>query len=501
MSNKKGVRKLLKKKEETFEPITLKDNNKIFKFFLKMLAIFILIDFGILILLNIFPTFLQYYKYGSDLIIEIFYAIFVLIVMLLFKNAYVFTEKKEKFFKSFKYAIPIIAYSVVVLIGNVLSLDTFSLGSFINLVIYCIFIGITEEFLCRGWLQNEFIERFGNTKRGVITSIILSSLIFGLMHLTNVFATSQGMFQTILQVLNATSLGFLLGIIYYKTKNIWSVITLHAFYDFCLLIGEMNLIKECSFGELTPGITFINCLAIVLLSVFWILTSILVVRKCNFPDSKSKKRNNSKIIFGIVLTFCLFFVPFESLVPGYDEYYVCYSYNETETLENYVTHYPHFDTYTIDYTTEESMITLESADSIDIQESIVVENFNFEFKLNDLGEVTVENINTGHKIKLNEGYWCDDLVVIENDNDFIVLMKSDMAETKIYYSHFLEKDSLLNTDKYLEDLKNSFKVFELPYIQQMGYVTLENDNTKYPFFYSSIYDLFIVRDGELFLIK
>ena len=45
MSNKKGVSKLLKKKnkEEKFEPITLKENNNVFKFFFKMLVIFILV--------------------------------------------------------------------------------------------------------------------------------------------------------------------------------------------------------------------------------------------------------------------------------------------------------------------------------------------------------------------------------------------------------------------------------------------------------------------------
>ena len=96
------------------------------------------------------------------------------------------------------------------LIGSLSSLNGFNLGNFINLLFLTIFIGIAEEFLCRGWLQNEFIERYGDTKRHIILSILFSSLIFGLIHLTNLMA-GQDLLTTIIQVIQATSVGLLLG--------------------------------------------------------------------------------------------------------------------------------------------------------------------------------------------------------------------------------------------------------------------------------------------------
>ena len=41
----------------------------------------------------------------------------------------------------------------------------------VNLLIGCFLVGVAEEFLCRGWLFNEFLERFGETKKGVWFSI------------------------------------------------------------------------------------------------------------------------------------------------------------------------------------------------------------------------------------------------------------------------------------------------------------------------------------------
>ena len=44
----------------------------------------------------------------------------------------------------------------------------------------------------------------------------------------------QTLFETIMQVLQTTSVGILLGAIYFRTKNIWSVVALHGFYDFAI---------------------------------------------------------------------------------------------------------------------------------------------------------------------------------------------------------------------------------------------------------------------------
>ena len=76
-------------KEEKKQPI--------YTFFIKMFFIFLFIDIGMMLVAELLTSTTSFYKYGSDLITEMFYALTVLIVMLLFKNSYVFTDKKTKF--------------------------------------------------------------------------------------------------------------------------------------------------------------------------------------------------------------------------------------------------------------------------------------------------------------------------------------------------------------------------------------------------------------------
>ena len=137
------------------------------------------------------------------------------------------------------------------------------------------------------------------------------------MHITNIFSTSQNLFETLLQILNAMSLGFFFGILYYKTKNIWSVIILHAFYDFAIMFGELAIIKECSYGVATSQILLASSLSTAMLSTFWILCSLLIYKRCNFPDQKAsltKMRDFYLIVIPLMVFAFIFAVfPYENI--------------------------------------------------------------------------------------------------------------------------------------------------------------------------------------------
>ena len=47
-------------------------------------------------------------------------------------------------------------------------------------------IGWTEELIFRGVILNLFLERFSKTKRGILWAVILSGVLFGAVHLTNI---------------------------------------------------------------------------------------------------------------------------------------------------------------------------------------------------------------------------------------------------------------------------------------------------------------------------
>ena len=473
----------------------------ILRFFFVMLLIFIVVDIGIQLLLVYLPTVITYYKYGTDLIGEIFYALIALIVMLTFKNSYVFTSKQTKFSKCLIYGAPMLAFSFVNLIQNALQLKSFEAGTFMNILLYCIFIGITEEFLFRGWIQNEFIERFGDTKANVLRSILLASIIFGFVHILNVFVTNQNLFETILQCLNAIACGFLLGCVYYKTKNIWSVIFLHAFYDFALFLGDMNVIKECTYGVVTPNITLYNSIIIILLTIFWILSSLIVLKNCNFPD---KRESASKDFYMLVIPSLVFILainilPLDNLVEGYDEYYVCYEYKTVEPSKSYEVHFPNYEEYLITADTENDSLLLDK-DKNEIQEVLTTNNVQIRVELVD-GKVVITNVRTGYSVDLE---YDDNVVAIElvkNEKGYEILIETDYLESNVYYSNFVTFDNLSNSKEYLDMLKTSFRRMELPLLSRIGYINLGNEKYYYPYLVSTNSDEFIIIDGELFLIK
>ncbi len=469
-----------------------KNKKSIFIYFLEMLIVFILIDGVITVLPSVISNNITYYKYGTELLLEVIYAALVLIVMILFKNSYVFTAKKQKFVKSITLGFPMLIIAAISLLGSLSSLDGFNFGNFINLLLLTIFIGIAEEFLCRGWLQNEFIERYGDTKKHIVLSLLFSSLIFGLIHFSNMLA-GQDLFTTIVQVIQATSAGLLLGSIYYKTKNIWAVIFLHSIYDFCLMIGDLNLIKDCTFNTPTTGIVLYNTFSTLVLSAINIVGALLVLKRTNLKDgTKVIDKNDKRLVSMLITLFVVLMLPFQVFIDGYEDYQVCYEYNSKSVNYNDIeTHYPYHNKYNINYTRD---VYVGENDKIETK-------YSFEFFINNDGLLEIRNKNNNDFTVLNYKN-IKSFEVIENFSSFLVVINSTDTETKIYYSNFFNKSSLSNTQSFLDEFKKSFKTYDLPYIKEIGYMTLINENYKYPLFISETMDKYIIDiDSNLYKVE
>ena len=472
-----------------------KNKKSIYLFFLKMLLIFIGIDLVIMIVSSLFAASSMYAKYGPELITEIFYAVAILVVMLLFNNSYVFTEKKGKFWKSILYGAPMLLISIFNFGSNLINMKSFSFFNFVNVLALSIFVGIAEEFLCRGWLQNEFIERYSDDKKSVVKSIILASLVFGVMHIVNL--GGQTLFETILQIINATALGMLLGSIYYKTKNIWSVIFLHSFYDFAIFLGEMNFVKDCTYTSPTTGVILVNCLTITIISVLWIFSALNVLNRTSFKDKKLSKKNNSLYSIIVVISFVLIFIPFEKLVPSYDKYEICYNYDTTEGLKYYQEYYPHYDYY---YMNQINNISKFDADAFsnNMIEIIKEEEVLISLRRSD-GGVNLKNENTTYEVKLDIED-IEDFELIENEDHYIIIIESLENESTIYYNK-INKDDLRNSRDFIDFIASSFKKYYLPELGRIGYITVDNSNIKYPYFISVYGDEFIIKNESIYLIK
>ena len=453
-------------------------------YFLEMLLVFLIIDFLATIIASGVGQSSLFYKYGDDLIIEVFYAFTTLIVMLLFKNSYVFTEKKENFWSGILLAIPILLISLINFIYSILNIGTFNLASFINMLVFCTFIGIAEEFLCRGWIQNEFLERFSGNKKKIIISILLSSFIFGFMHLVNV--NVQTLFETIIQIINATALGFLLGSIYYKTKNIWTVIFLHGFYDFAIMLGEIDMIKDCSYNNPTLIFGIYESFGVLLISAFWVLGAIYVLNKCDFNKKNSKKHSNDLLFISMGFIFILILIPFGRFIPNYDSYRVCYKYSEIDEFNEYTIHYPNKEKFIIEHTKND----------FSYKNELVAIDYRLMLYKNSKGKVVIKNLNTLNEREL-EYTNVIKYEMFESKNKFNIAILTSENESTLYVSEDIVKNSMNDKLSFVNNIK--FNKYVLPKITTLGYI--DNYDNVYAYAVSKNNDKFVVMEGKLFVIN
>lgn len=180
---------------------------------------------------------------------------FILIIAILFQFAGNYQPPEKNFLE----ALPMIVYFFMVTLA----------------------IGIYEELLCRGLLFNSFENYFGNTKRGIYLSAILSSLVFGIMHLMNLIWFPSLIISTICQVVYAAFVGFLFCVIYYRSKNLISCMLLHGIFDFTAYFWAAfsdNLFQQ-TLDSNSVDISIGNGALLILLSSTFVISGMFQLRK------------------------------------------------------------------------------------------------------------------------------------------------------------------------------------------------------------------------------
>lgn len=91
-------------------------------------------------------------------------------------------------------------------------------------------IGFREETVFRGIIANNLGIAYGKSQRGVWKAVILSGLIFGLSHLSNIF-TGVNPLRALLQTASACAIGMYLSAVYYRGGSLWALVLIHCLTD------------------------------------------------------------------------------------------------------------------------------------------------------------------------------------------------------------------------------------------------------------------------------
>lgn len=202
--------------------------------------------------------------YLGQLIGEVFGVIVGVIATFIFRKAHIFRERGKGILAAFGAGAYLLFACVVTFITFIVEdFDASKLRPASHIITYAVcmvFVGAAEEIIFRGIIQNRIMDAFGrDTYKGVVSAVIISGVIFALIHITNVF-TGVSLRGAVLQALSVIGAGSLFGAIYARCNNIWAMFLLHGLMDFCALAASGLLFDS---GDLTSTISDTNPMSIV----------------------------------------------------------------------------------------------------------------------------------------------------------------------------------------------------------------------------------------------
>lgn len=135
-------------------------------------------------------------------------------------------------------------------------------------LVFALRSGIGEELIFRGLILSIGINSLKNFKYNIISSIIISSVVFGFIHLVNILAGVE-VTSVVSSTIDAVGLGFMFAVLYILTRKLIFVIGIHCLWDLLqeIITGEGNMSVA---GLSGLAISFIVA-ALFVVSSFWIM--------------------------------------------------------------------------------------------------------------------------------------------------------------------------------------------------------------------------------------
>ena len=162
------------------------------------------------------------------------------------------------------------------------SLFRIDIGLIVIAFLTTLAIGFAEEILFRGLIFRNFLRRYGMTKKGIYISIIVSSVIFGLVHASNAVSSSPD--AIIQQVIYATAIGIILALFYLITGNLLVPALCHGLFDFTdyVIPGFYNIPYDAALTS--------DWVQNLIVAIVFIVIAVIIVKKINVEDTDLVKQ-------------------------------------------------------------------------------------------------------------------------------------------------------------------------------------------------------------------
>ncbi len=204
-------------------------------------------------------------KYGNPkmmevLIYNVFFAVLSsIIIYILYFRGTAFKKPKLNFWILELGIFSMLVLAAQVFLGNYNGADMKLIWT---IVATTIMVGIGEEMLFRGLIFTAFKE-----KHGVFIGILVSSFVFGFLHITNLAGGAE-LGATLFQMLNAGLSGVISAWIFYKTKNLIPSMIFHGIWDMMGLVGTVVTVNVASYLSLAQ--TLFETIAAIVIIVYMV---------------------------------------------------------------------------------------------------------------------------------------------------------------------------------------------------------------------------------------
>ena len=161
---------------------------------------------------------------------------------------------KKPFWSSMLYSLPAFAIAInnfpfsQVIKGNATVTDGW--GAVALLFLECMCVGFFEESAFRGVVFLGLLRRDPHNRLWAFASIAISSAVFGLVHLINIFESSP--VAVLMQIGYSALIGAMCAVILMKTANLWLCVVIHGLFNFAGAV-----IPRCGVGEIWDSFTVI----------------------------------------------------------------------------------------------------------------------------------------------------------------------------------------------------------------------------------------------------
>ena len=102
--------------------------------------------------------------------------------------------------------------------------------------LYCIFVGLFEEIVFRGIIQQLVLSKMKNTKKGIFWGVMITSALFGAIHAVNYLSGNFG--AVTMQIGYSFLIGAMCSVVMLLTRNVFACAALHAGFNFAGMLAD-----------------------------------------------------------------------------------------------------------------------------------------------------------------------------------------------------------------------------------------------------------------------